>query len=79
MLTETVSTAMHFSAQTGGKDYAEELETLASQTGVSITNKPQINTEWQDTAKVVGVAKRLNSLVVLAVRPLQFLKELTFG
>lgn len=79
ILTETVSTAMHFSAQTGGKDYAEELETLAAQTGVSITNKPQINTEWQDTAKVVGAAKRLNSLVVLAVRPLQFLKELTFG
>lgn len=79
VLTETISTVMHFQAQKGSRKWEKELSYIEDQKKISITNESLIDDEWQDTVKVAGALKQVNSLVVLAFRPLQFIKELTFG
>lgn len=77
--TNAMVTVMHYLQQTSDANFEEELENIDNQTKISLKNETVIPKELQDAAKGISLAKRLNSLIVLSIRPLQFLKELTFG
>lgn len=77
--TNAMVTVMHYLQQTSDANFEEELENIDNQTKISLKNETVIPKELQDAAKGISIAKRLNSLIVLSIRPLQFLKELTFG
>lgn len=80
MLTETTVAVMHYLQNTDSStDFQPVLEAIEDQQSVSIQNKVPISDEFQDAAKAVSVLKKVNSALVLACRPLQFFKELTYG
>lgn len=56
-----------------------ELEALDVREKSALKNEGDISEEMQDVAKGVSALRKLNGLLVLAFRPLQLIKELTFG
>lgn len=79
MLTETVTAMMQFQQQQSGADFENELETARTQSKINLTGESTISEETEKIAKPLGIIKQLNSFILLACRPMAFLKELTFG
>ena len=79
MLTETVIAAMHLKQQEENVDMSSEIQTGSIQSKISLSNKPVIDEDLQDLSKVASELKKINSAIILGLRPLQFLKEITFG
>lgn len=78
LIAESVATMMHFMQQTTDYSYQEILDALDDQLKV-FKGESLIKEELQGVTKAVGLAKKLNSTLVLACRPVQFVKEITFG
>ena len=76
---EAVATVMHYYRASGGATFAEELDAIDKQINISIKDKTILPKEVQGAAKAMSAAKKLNSYLVLSLRPLSFLKEITFG
>lgn len=76
---EAVATVMHYYRASGGATFSEELDAIDKQINISIKDQTILPKEVQGAAKVMSVAKKLNSYLVLSLRPLSFLKEITFG
>lgn len=79
ILTETVTAMMEFQQQETGANFSNEIEAAQTQAKISITNESTLSEEQEDIAKPLGIVRQLNSFILLACRPLSFLKELTFG
>lgn len=79
MLTETVVAMMHLKQQEENVDMTTEIEVASDQSKISLSGKPVISEDAQNLSQVAGAMKYLNSIALLAFRPLQFVKELTFG
>lgn len=77
--TNAMATVMHYLQSTTDADFSEELDNIQDQHKVSLKNETPIPNELKDPAKAIGAMKKINSLIVLGVRPMQFLKEITFG
>jgi hypothetical protein len=56
-----------------------ELEALDVRQNTALKNQSDIKPEMEGPAKVVTALRQLNSVLALAFRPLQMVKELTFG
>jgi len=74
-----MATVFHYLNETSDANFDAELENLDNEIKVIIKNETPIPKELHDVSKGIGVAKRINSLIVLGMRPLQFIKEITFG
>lgn len=77
--TAAVATILHINQAVTGVNRHPELEALDVRQNSALKNKGDIDEEHEDVAKVITAARKLNSLLVLAFRPLQMVKELTFG
>lgn len=77
--TAAIATLLHVNQAMTGINRHPELEALESRSGTAIKNKSEVPEEAEDISKVVSAARQLNSVLVLAFRPLQMVKELTFG
>jgi len=66
-------------AQAQGKDVQSTLEAAEKQLKVSLKNKLLLDDEWNSGAKVLSLLKGVNSFTSLAIRPLQWFKEMTVG
>lgn len=77
--TAAVATVLHVNQQLTGTDRGAELEALADRTDSAIKNQSIVDKEMDEPSKGFSALRKLNSLLVLAFRPLQFLKEITFG
>lgn len=78
LIADALATTLHFIQQTTDMTYQTELDALDDQVKVD-TGKGLIPKELEEASGLVGAVKRFNSLVVLSIRPMQFLKELTYG
>jgi hypothetical protein len=67
---DAVATVMHFVQQNSTADFEEELEYLDNEIKVAIKNESIIPEELQGAMKGVNVAKKINSILTLGVRPL---------
>ena len=74
-----MATVFHYLNETTDQNFDAQLENLDDESKVMLKNEVAFKPELHDAAKAIGVAKRLNSLIVLGMRPLQFVKEITFG
>lgn len=79
MLTETVLTMMEFQQQESGANFKPEIDTARTQAKLSLTGESVLSEAEEDIAKPLSAIKQLNSFVVLAFRPLAFVKEIAFG
>ena len=70
---------MHFIQQNTTADFDEELEYLDNEIKVAIKNESLVPEELQGVMKGVNVAKKINSILTLGLRPMQMIKELTYG
>lgn len=77
--TAAVATMLHINQAVTGVNRHPELEALDVRQNSALKNKGDVDEEHEDVAKVITAARKLNSLLVLAFRPLQMVKELTFG
>ena len=78
-VTAACATMLHFTQQLTGTNRSAELEALAARDKTSIKNESYMSEEAETPGKVVNALRKLNSLLVLAFRPLQLIKEITFG
>lgn len=78
LITDTLATTLHFTQQTTDRSHQTEIEGMDDQSKV-IKGETLIPNELKEAASGIGFLKRFNSLMVLALRPMQFIKELTFG
>lgn len=78
-LTDSIATVLHYIQNTSDTDFTPEIQALDDQSNISIKNKSVIPEELNDATRALGIAKKFNAAIVLAARPLQFFKELTFG
>jgi hypothetical protein len=76
---DAVATVMHFIQQNSTADFDEELEYLDNEIKVAIKNESLVPEELQGVMKGVNVAKKINSILTLGIRPMQMVKELTYG
>jgi hypothetical protein len=76
---DAVATVMHFIQQNSTADFDEELEYLDNEIKVAIKNESLVPEELQGVMKGVNVAKKINSMLTLGLRPMQMIKELTYG
>lgn len=76
---DAVATVMHFIQQNSTADFDEELEYLDNEIKVAIKNESLVPEELQGVMKGVNVAKKINSILTLGLRPMQMIKELTYG
>ena len=74
-----MATVFHYLGETSDANFDAELENMDDERKVILLNEPPIKKELADVSKSIGVMKRVNSLLVLAMRPLQFVKEITYG
>lgn len=79
MLTETVAMALHVMSQEQNVDVSNELSAIADHRKINITNESLLEEDQEDMAKGASILKKINSFMLLALRPAQFVKELTFG
>lgn len=79
MLTETVTAIMQLSQQDSGADFTPEIEAARTQAKISVSNQPVLDPDESKAAEILGPIRGFNSFIMLACRPLSFLKELTFG
>lgn len=77
--TAACATVLHMNMQLTGIDRTAELETIDVRERTALKGESNIPEEQQDAAKVVSGLRKLNSVLALAFRPLQAIKELTFG
>ena len=70
---------LHVNQALTGINRNPELEALDARDKSAIKNEGNISEEMKDTSKVVTALRKLNSVLVLAFRPLQLIKELTVG
>ena len=74
-----MATVFHYLNETSDANFDAELQNLQDEIKVIMKNESPISKELTDASKGIGVAKRINSLIVLGVRPFQFIKEITYG
>lgn len=79
LITDALSTTLHFIQQTTDMSFSKELDAMDDQSKINTGRSVTDLDEFGDAAGAIGVLKRFNSLMVLAIRPAQFLKELTYG
>lgn len=77
--TAACATVLHVNQAVTGINRHPELEALNTRQKSALKNQNDIPEEMENVAEVVTAARKLNSLLVLAFRPLQIVKELTFG
>ena len=77
--TAACATMLHVNQALTGINRNPELEALDARDKSAIKNEGNISEEMKDTSKVVTALRKLNSVLVLAFRPLQLIKELTVG
>lgn len=77
--TAACATLLHINQAITGINRHPELEALAVREKSALKNEGDISEEGQDAAKVISGLRQLNGILVLAFRPLQLIKELTFG
>lgn len=77
--TAACATLLHVNQALTGINRHPELEALDVREKSALKNEGDISEEMQDVAKGVSALRKLNGLLVLAFRPLQLIKELTFG
>lgn len=77
--TAATATILHINQAITGINRHPELEALEGRSETAIKNESQISKEMEGPAKLITAARKLNSTLVLAFRPLQMVKELTFG
>lgn len=74
-----MATIFHYLNDTTDANFDAELQNLDDEANVMLKNKPIISEELQQVGKGIGLAKRITSLMVLGIRPFQFIKEITYG
>ena len=77
--TAACATLLHINQALTGVNRHPELEALDVREKSALKNEGDISEEMQDVAKGISALRKLNGLLVLAFRPLQLIKELTFG
>lgn len=77
--TAACATVLHVNQALTGINRHPELEALDIRQKTALKGQDDIPEEMQGAAKVVTAARKLNSVLALAFRPLQMIKELTFG
>lgn len=76
---QAMATVFHYLNETSDANFVAELENLDNETKVILKNESPISKELKDVSRGIGAMKRINSLLLLGVRPLQFIKEITYG
>lgn len=77
--TAACATVLHINQAITGINRHPELEAMDTREKSVIKNQNDVPEELENVSKVVSAARKLNSLLVLAFRPMQMIKELTFG
>ena len=77
--TAACATVLHINQALTGINRHPELEAMNTREESAIKNKNDVPEEAEDAASLITAARKLNSILVLAFRPLQMIKELTFG
>lgn len=77
--TAACATVLHVNQALTGINRHEELEALSARERTALKNQTDIKEEYQGVAKGVTALRKLNSVLALAFRPLQMIKELTYG
>ena len=77
--TAACATVLHVNQALTGINRHPELEALDVREKTALKNQSDISPEMESPAKVVSALRQLNSVLALAFRPLQMVKELTFG
>lgn len=62
-----------------GQDVTDILKNIEDQLKISIFNEPIISKELQTVSKIVGIPRKLTSILVIGMRPLLLVKELMVG
>lgn len=74
-----MATVFHYLNETSDANFDAELGNLKDEIKVILKNESPISKELHDVSKGIGALKRINSIIALGVRPLQFIKEITYG
>lgn len=77
--TAACATMLHLTQQLTGTNRKEEIQALEDRAKSSIKSQSIIDEEQESLGKGATALRKLNSLLVLSFRPLQIIKELTFG
>lgn len=77
--TAAIATLLHVNQAMTGINRHAEIEALENRSKTAIKGESVIKEEAENISSVVSAARRLNSFLVLAFRPLQFVKEISFG
>lgn len=77
--TAACATLLHVNQAITGINRHPELEALDVRQKSALKNEGDIEPEMEDLSKGISALRKLNSVLVLAFRPLQLIKELTFG
>ena len=77
--TAACAMVLHVNQALTGVNRMPELEALVARENTSIKNESIIEPEAEDVAKGISTLRKLNSFLVLAFRPIQLIKEITFG
>ena len=77
--TAACATMLHVNQALTGINRHPELEALDVRQKSALKNQSDIAPEMEQPAKVVSALRQLNSVLALAFRPMQMIKELTFG
>lgn len=77
--TAACATVLHVNQALTGINRHPELEALDVRQKTALKNQSDIKPEMESPAKVVTALRKLNSVLALAFRPLQMVKEITFG
>lgn len=74
-----MATVFHYLNETSDANFDAELQNLDDERKVIIMNETPIPKELKDVSRGIGAMKRINSFITLGIRPLQFIKEITYG